>query len=450
MRLLSRVVWSEGMHLAQHHFQAQSSYLESVAGFAVSHLAFRPYGVAGLELDAEALLNGLVTVAHARGLMPDGLPFQFPEDPTPDALDIRERFSPTQDSHVVVLTIPAERPGRANLAQDQNGGRDSMRFSAVERPLPDDLTGQDEKSVLLARKNFRLFLDHEVPDGVEALPLARIRRDGSGRFVYDGRFIPPSLQIGASPRLMELLRRLADILDARAGAIQSERREGSIGLAEFASKEIASFWLAHAIHSASAPLHHHLQARSAHPERLYLELARLAGALCTFSIGAEARDVPLYDHDDLERTFETLDRQVRERLELVIPTRALRIPIAVADQFLYTAAVTDRRCLGRSRWFLGVRSSATAGDIISRVPKLVKVCSAKHIVRLVREAFPGLTLEHVVSPPAELSPKVGAQYFTVQAAGPCWNSIVETSQVGIYVPAAVPDAELELVVVLDS
>ncbi|MBX6364628.1 MAG: type VI secretion system baseplate subunit TssK [Gemmatimonadetes bacterium] len=449
MKLVSRVVWSEGMHLAQHHFQAQSGYFESLTGFAVANLFFKPYGVAGLELDAEALLNGVVSLTHARGLMPDGMPFHFPEDPAPEPLDIRELFSPTHDSHVVLLTIPAERPGRANCALGE-AAPDGLRYRAEVRAFPDDLTGADEKPVLVAQKNFRLVLDEHRPEDVVALPIARVRRDGSGHFIYDPRFVPPSLQIGASVRLMELTHRLIEILEAKASSIQAERRETNTSLADFASKEIANFWLAHAIHSALSPLRYLLQTRSAHPERLYVELARLAGALCTFSLTSSPRDLPAYDHDDLERTFDALERHVLDHLDLVVPTNCIRIPLTLADQGLFTGAVVDRRALGRARWYLGVRSTATASEVIARVPKLIKICSAKHIVRLVREAYPGLTLEHVPSPPAELSPKIGAQYFAVQTAGPCWASISETAQLGIYVPAAIPDVELDIAVIVEG
>src|SRR5829696_6840949 len=102
MTELSRVVWSEGMHLAQHHFQAQSRYVEDSIHFALSQLFYMAYGLAGAELDAEALRNGTVALVHARGVMPDGLAFNIPQsDPPPAPLEIRELFSPTQDSHLV-------------------------------------------------------------------------------------------------------------------------------------------------------------------------------------------------------------------------------------------------------------------------------------------------------------------------------------------------------------
>jgi type VI secretion system protein ImpJ len=89
-RPYSKVVWSEGMHLAQHHFQAQSRYFEASAAFALSRLFFKPYGFIQLNLDEEAIREGSIAVLEARGVMPDGLAFDFPQgDPLPTPLDAR-------------------------------------------------------------------------------------------------------------------------------------------------------------------------------------------------------------------------------------------------------------------------------------------------------------------------------------------------------------------------
>ncbi len=448
MKSLSKVVWSEGMHLAQHHFQAQSSYFESLTTFMVSNLFFSSYGLTSCELSAEALLNGTVALTHARGVMPDGLAFQFPGDVLPEPLEIRELFSPTHDSHLVMLAIPSYRPGRANAVLDASAPRDGARYLSATEHVPDETTGQDVKPVAIAQKNFRLSLDMEQSDGFTTLPIARVRRDGSGHFIYDPDYIPPSLQIGASSRIMDLLARLVEMLESRAEAMTLERQDTGGAASELASREIASFWLSHAIHSAVAPLRHQLRTRSSHPEQLFTELSRLAGALCTFSLDASPDSLPLYDHTNLDRCFSSLDQHIRAHLDVIMPSSCIRVALDPTEQFFYNGVVVDRRALGRSHWFLGVRSSTSQANVIAGVPRLVKVGSAKHIVMLVQRAFPGLLLEHVVSPPAEISPRLGTQYFAVQRTGPVWDAIANTGEVGVYVPANVPDVELELLVVL--
>jgi len=86
MKLLSRVVWAEGMYLAPQHFQAQNRYFEEAVHFATASLWRDAYGLAACQLDADALRNGTVSLLHARGMFQDGLPFDIPE------CDPREKY----------------------------------------------------------------------------------------------------------------------------------------------------------------------------------------------------------------------------------------------------------------------------------------------------------------------------------------------------------------------
>ena len=242
-------------------------------------------------------------------MLPDGLPFKVPEcDPPPPPLDIADGFSPTQDSHLVLLTIPSFRVGAANCALEPNGSGPRLRYRAETSMVPDDTSGSDERPVVVGRKNFRLRLDTgEGEDSREtSLPLARVRRDGKGHFIYDPEYIPPCIQIEASEHLMLLLGRLVDMLEAKSSSLPADRPAAHRELREYASHEVANFWLLHAIRSSLPPLRHHLELRRSHPEQLYTEMARLAGALCTFSLDAHPRAVPAYDHDRPEKCFAEL------------------------------------------------------------------------------------------------------------------------------------------------
>jgi type VI secretion system protein ImpJ len=449
MKSLSPVIWSEGMHLAQHHFQMRDQYFEDRADFLVSSLFPTPYGFVGLELDDEALLNGTVSLVHARGVMPDGLAFAFPEDPPPPPLDVGEKFSPTRESHEVSLVIPRRRPDRRNWTDDPEAAGAGTRFVSRTEQVPDAATGRDATDVTVGRKNFRLALDEEELEDVVTLPMARIRRDRSGDFVYDRSFVPPCLQIGASSRVLELLSRLTEVMEAKAASLSRGRGEDASGSGT-ASEEVGSYWLAHAIHTALPALRHHLASRTSHPEEVYADLARLGGALCTFAMESHPRDLPLYQHDDLETCLGALDRHIRSHLEVVFARKALRFELEPTRDYFFQSDVTDDRAFGEAHWFLEVEVPGSREEAISRVPRLVKVCSAKHIVRLVQSAHPGLDVEHLSSPPAEISPRVGAEYFRLVRSGPCWTSIEKTRAVGVYVPETLERLTLRLLVVPDA
>jgi type VI secretion system protein ImpJ len=89
-------------------------------------------------------------------------------------------------------------------------------------------------------------------------------------------------------------------------------------------------------------------------------------------------------------------------------------------------------------------------DLMRRVPLLVKVCSARFVVELVKRALPGMGLTHLSAPPAEVAAKVDSQYFVINRSGPCWQHIIETRQAGVHVPGEIPSPEMNLIVLLDQ
>jgi type VI secretion system protein ImpJ len=64
--------------------------------------------------------------------------------------------------------------------------------------------------------------------------------------------------------------------------------------------------------------------------------------------------------------------------------------------------------------------------------------------------LPGMKLTHLPSPPSAVSPTVLNQYFAVDKGGPCWEHLLQTKRVGVYVPGEFPRPQLELLVVLEG
>jgi type VI secretion system protein ImpJ len=450
VKLASKVVWSEGMYVGPHHFQGQSRYFENLIQFAASSLWFEPYGITGAELDPEALHNGTACVLHARGVFPDGLPFNMPEtDALPEPRSINDLFPAERDAITILLGVPRQKPQGLNCVLDGAEASDcpDARYIAELRVMHDDNNGGDERPIQVGRKNLRLLLDTEPSDDLLSLPLARIIRDGSGHFSYDPHFVPPVLQISASQRLMLLGRRLVEVLEEKASAIGQSRPTSG---AEFFTREIANFWILHAVNSAAATLGHLVSAKRGHPEELFVELLRLAGALCTFRLGSHPRGLPLYDHRNLGACFDALDQHIREHLEIIVPTNCISIPLTPAGDCFYEGEITDQRCIGRSRWVLAVRAAMGDAELMVKTPQLVKVCSPQFVRELVKRALPGLALKHLAVPPPAISPGVEKQYFGISRGGPCWDHMVQTKRVGVYIPGDIPNPEAQILVVLDQ
>ena len=437
------------MYLGPHHFQAQSRYFEDSIQFATATLWYASFGLVGLELDAEALQNGTVSLIHARGILPDGLPFNMPEsDAVPEARAVADLFPPTRDFITVNLAIPSRKPNGYNCALDQNGA--DARFVAQTYVLHDENNGGDERPVRLGRKNLRILIDTEPAGDLLTLPIARVKRDGSGHFVYDPDFVPPVLQVSASRRLMAMMKRLVELLNEKSAAVASDRRGTAKAGSEYSTRDIASFWLLHAVNSSIPPLEHLLVAKRGHPEELFVEMSRLAGALCTFALDSHPRELPAYDHQNLTECFEKLERHIRLHLEIIRPTNCISIPLRPAGNYYWEGAITDQRCLGRSRWVFAIHSNMGEADLMSKTPQLIKICTPPFVRELVRRALPGLGLTHLPVPPSAISARVETQYFGISRTGPCWDHMVKSQQIGVYVPGEFPDPEVEILVVLDS
>ncbi len=443
MKYLSRVVWSEGMYLGPHHFQAQSRYFEDSARFTTSSLWFEPWGLVAAQLDPEALKNGTVSLVHARGIFPDGLVFHMPEsDAPPPARNIADLFPPAQDAVTVTLAVAPRRPEGVNTAGE------GARYSAEIKVLHDETTGRDEKPVQVGRKNISLRLDTEPLDDLVTLPIARVMRDGSGHFIFDPDFVPPCVEFSASERIMSMVARLIEILEDKSSRFARSGQGKS--WAEFSTTEIANFWLLHTVNSALAPIRHQYLTRRGHPESLYVEMLKLGGALCTFAFESHPRNLPLYDHRNLSKCFGDLDEHIRVHLETIVPTQFINIPLVKRADYFYEAEVKDQRCLDRARWIFGVRSKISEPDLIARSPQIVKLCSKMFLPQLVKRALPGMALTHLPVPPSAIPVRADFQYFSVSRNGPCWDHIVQTRQIGLYVPGDLPDPEVQLLVVLEA
>jgi type VI secretion system protein ImpJ len=83
------------------------------------------------------------------------------------------------------------------------------------------------------------------------------------------------------------------------------------------------------------------------------------------------------------------------------------------------------------------------------VPRLIKLCSARFVPELVRRALPGLKLVHQQVPPSAIRGEADKQYFSVDLTGPCWEHILQTRRVGVYIPGEIAEPDFDLTVIVD-
>ena len=450
------VVWTKGMFLTPQHFQTQDQFFDEALQFRFAASEYANWGVTALEIDSEALANGLFRLNRCAGIMPDGEPFDMPEtDEAPASRAVGEHFPPTRETLDVYLGIPEKRSRARNVTiPGANGdaafeGPPATRYLAEARMFTDENTGDEEKPVMVARRTFRLLFEDEYRDGFSALRVARVSRNAAGAPVLNPRFVAPCLDLASSPYLDMLLRRQIEILAAKSASLSAPRRQRGKVVAEFSPSETANFWLLHTVNSYLPELKHIWKVRQGHPEAAYVAMLRLAGALSTFSLEGRPENLPDYDHDDLGRCFTALDASIRDLLETVIPSKFVAVPLELRDRFVWSGAVTEDQYLRNSQLYLAVSAKMGVDDLIRKAPQLIKVSSQDDIQRLVRNSLPGLLLRHVPVPPAAIPIKLDNQYFSLNQGGPLWDAIVLSRQIAVHAPGEIVDPKMEVLIVLE-
>jgi len=447
MQQLQPVIWSKGTYLTQQHLQVQDLFLESSLHFRLNALHFRPWGFQSLVIDHEALAGGSFSFTQAAGIFPDGLLFDMPKsDALPPPKALADCFDQDVDELDIHLAIPPYRPGGLNVANPQSGA--DTRYNPEVMLLRDENTGLSEKPVQVARKNFRFQTAKELQEGANATRVARVKRSPAGLFTAVSSFLPPMIDFHASPYLVSLARRVTEILFARSNQLSGARRQRNQSLADFSASDIANFWLLYTINAYSPAIHHLVESGRVHPERLFQAMLSLAGALTTFSTVLHPRDLPRYDHDNLSPVFDELERKLLTLLDTMVPTNCVSLALKLIKPSIWGTPIDNDNYLKNTTLYLAFKAEAAQPDIVSKVPQLVKVCSAGHIEHLVRKALPGVPLIYVPAPPNAIPLKLNYHYFSVTQSELAWEAITRERNFAAYVAGELPNPQMELVILL--
>jgi type VI secretion system protein ImpJ len=447
VRQLEPVIWTRGTFLNPQYLQIQDRFLESSLQFNLQALHFRPWGFQRLRIDQEALTAGTLSVSEAAGILPDGLLFDLPRcDAPPPPRPLAPHFDAERDHVDVFLAIPHYRDGGFNVASQVRGGE--TRYRAEVEMMRDENTGQSEKPVMVARKNFRLLMEDESREGYSSLRIASVEKSATGLYHLLPRFIPPLVEFRANDYLTSMARRLLEVLSARSSSLSGLRRQKNQTLADFTAADIPNFWLLYTINSSMPVFRHMFETTGGHPEELFAAMLSLAGALTAFSHKIHPRDFPNYDHDNLSACFTDLDEKLRVLLETVVPSNFVSLPLKLVQPSIYATSIDREDYLVNTRMYLAMQAESTQAELISKAPQLVKIASANLIDHLVQQALPGVPLTYVATPPSVIPHKLNYQYFSLTQSGGPWESIGKSRNLAAYVPADFRNPQLELIILL--
>lgn len=434
----NRVAWREGQFLRPQHFQQADRAIESRLDTRIDLLCPYPWGLSEIVIDEDMATLGKFTVIQAKGVLPDGTIFAIPDHfPPPPPLDLPED---TRDG-IVYLTLPAAQAG-AQEFREAAEARAETRFLVEEADVAD--TFSDDRTaepIDVARPNLRFGVTRDQTYGRILCGLARVRELQAKRVMFDDRYIPPVQDIRASRPLKHGLVDILGRCEQRADELALRAVEATDGGAE----TFASFLLLQAL-NRWIPVLRHLDALPVvHPERLYEQLASLAGEIATLiKPERKAPALPPYEHEDLRATFEPLFDLLQSMLSAVFDRSAVQLPLEQAGPGAWVSTIVDRNLYQNGYFYLAVRAAAAADEVRQMFPSVAKLGPVERMRQIVDSALPGVPLRHTPTPPPQLRVLPGFVYFELDRGVPDWRDFAKSTALGLHVAGEWPQLKMEL------
>lgn len=433
-----RVAWREGMFLRPQHFQQQDRYFDAQLNTRIS--GTRPYcwGLFEVQVDEDLATLGKFGIVKCSGVMPDGTTFAIPDDmPPPPPLDMP---GDTRDA-IVYLTLPASQDGAVEFRDSDTASHDA-RFIVSEQAVVDSFSDdRQQEDIEFGFANLHFGVTRDQTYGRITLGLARVRELQNKKLMFDDRYIPPSHDIRASQRLKGGLSDILGRAEQRADELALRAAEATDGGAD----TFASFLLLQAL-NRWCPLLYHLESLPmVHPERLYENLASMAGELATLTRpDRKAPKFPRYDHENLQMTFEPVFDALRSMMAAVFDRSAQQLPLEAAGPGAWFSTIKDNNIFKTGYFYLAVAAAAPLDEIRGRFPSVAKIGSVTKMRAIVESALPGIPLRHTPTPPPQLRVLPGYVYFELDRGVADWRDFATAPGLGLHVAGDWPALKLEL------
>ncbi len=434
----NRVVWSEGMFLRPQHFQQHDRFLENFINGRCSAVSAYGWGVSVLTIDKDLLSLGKIGIAEAKGVLPDGTPFNIPaDDEAPPPLDV---VSGTTNAEVF-LSLSVKRPGALEVSEGES--TELTRYKSLIGEVQDNSgAARTASQVPIGRLQLALTTSDDQSGNFVRIGVGRIielRPDGM--VVMDDQFIPSCLNCCASPRLHGFLTEILGLLNHRGEAIAGRiTHAGGGGISE-----IADYLLLQVVNRYEPLFGHLAQTALIHPEGFYSLALQFAGELGTFtSDNHRTASFPVYDHDRPQECMTAVMTEIRRSLSMVLDQTAIELPLEERRYGIRVATISDRGLFNAANFVLAVSADTPAEVLSSQFPRQVKIGAVEKIADLVNLQLPGVTVRLLPVAPRQIPYHAGCSYFELEKKSEHWRQLTNSAGIAVHAGSDFPGIDVHL------
>lgn len=432
------VVWNEGLFVKPQHFQQTTRYLEHCINARGG--SRYGYGFSELELNQEFLAFGKIAIIRARGVMPDGTPFDIPHDqPPPPPLSIPDASAANQ---TIYLTLLLRSEGNGQVSWPDSYG--NSRYLLCPEDVRDTHSHQGGyTSIGLAVPNLQLALERDDRSAFSGLAMGRILDlQPDGRLLLDTGFYITGLYLHAIRPLAHFMEEISSLMHERARSIA--QRIGSPGQSCVA--DFTDFSLLQALNRWQHRFRHLARDPDVRPLDAYLACGQASGELATcIDESRLAPEFPAYQHDNPKNTFLLMEQAMRRLLSTVLQPRAVSLPLVRQAHGLLTAQVNDSSLMESADFILAVNARMPLEKMRHLFLQQAKVASQGTLQELIRLQLPGIALTPLPVAPRHLPFHAGFTYFQLDRTAASWQKLIPkgASSFGFHISGDFPELQLQ-------
>lgn len=433
----NKIIWSDGLLLHAQHFQQAHRALEHQLHQQHAEPGEHRWGFHELTLDTELLNIGKLGLRSARGLFQDGTPFHMPEhDPLPAPMDI-----PAGLSHALIyLALPLRNPNQSEIAY---APEDRKRYTCILKTIQDVHSAEPRSlEIKTAALSTTLLTESNDLNSHTTLPIACIEESQLNfNITLSKTFLIPTLNIQTIPALQKLLFECHTLLSHRATMLATRLTDTH----EAGTAEVMDLMLLQIINKYQTLMHYWLLKTPLHPETFFQTLIQLVAEMAAFTNHKRRpMEPPMYRHDHLHETFESLFKEVRQSLSMVLEQNAISIKLTLQNGGLWSGAITDKKLIISHQFILAIYADIPSDHLRTQISAQLKIAPLEHIKNLISRALPGIEIYPLPMAPRQIPYHANFTYFSLNQQNLFWSQLLESAGIALHAGENLPGLKFEL------
>lgn len=453
--------WHQGLFLQPQHFQQLDLYYQSVR--TPETVYQKPYfwGVKRLRIQEAALQNRTFEVSEIEILFQDGTWVAYPGNAVMQSRPFKDISFDFESGKPFKVYLGLRKWNKGDRNVTSTSGTEDLNTMGTRYVCPIDPEAVRDMyhagppaHVRFMNHVLRFFWESEI-EGLGdylLLPIAQLQLEGK-EIVLSSDFLPPSLTIGASETLTQILRDIREQVTSRCRVLEMYKLSRESRTHELEGALFRYLLALISLNRYIPPLYHLAEAPAVHPWDVFGLLRQLIGELSSYTERIDAlatltdgtQLLPDYDHENLAACFHEAQVLIGELLSAIILGEENVVHLA-REESRFQGHIPADRFTDRDIYCLVVRAPGARDEVLDMFGRIVKMGSTEEIASLLARALPGVPLEPRTASLPGIPRRPDSYYFMLDKVHPQWQAIKKTGNICLYWDQAPEETTAELVI----